>query len=143
MRYPLLTLDDMLVASPCSVPWDSMSGDGRVRYCSQCDQHVYNLSGMTVEQATELVRDNDWQLCVRFYRRWDGTVMTADCPAGLVRLGKSYGWLTGAAAAMLALGLSLMLLMVSGFLVRNPFVTQGKPCPPSLRPQVAPAGQDK
>ena len=59
-----------------------MYGDDRRRFCSQCKLNVYNLSGMTRDEAEQLVMNSEGRLCVRFFRRKDGTVLTQDCPAG-------------------------------------------------------------
>jgi hypothetical protein len=58
-----------------------MRGSDRVRFCARCKKHVYNLSGMTRDQAEDLIRQNEGGMCVRFYRRTDGTVLTQDCLA--------------------------------------------------------------
>src|SRR5438105_4441207 len=75
-------LDLVTVAAPCQVPWSSMPGDERVRFCSQCRQKVYNLSDMTTAEAEALVLGWEGRLCVRFVRRADGTVLTRDCLGG-------------------------------------------------------------
>ncbi|MFL6676469.1 MAG: hypothetical protein ACJ8LG_24660, partial [Massilia sp.] len=70
------------VASPCHVPWETMQGDTRVRHCGDCNKHVFNLSAMPEAEAAALVADKeDGDICIRFYRRADGTVMTSDCGA--------------------------------------------------------------
>ena len=74
-------LDGVRVASPCPVSWDGMDGDERMRFCSQCRQHVFNLSGLSRADAEELIREKNGRLCVRYYQRSDGGVMTRDCPA--------------------------------------------------------------
>jgi hypothetical protein len=71
------------VASPCSVDWESMIGDARRRFCGQCELNVYNLSEMSRREAEDLINRTEGRLCVRFYRRADGTVLTKDCPIGL------------------------------------------------------------
>ena len=79
-------LDQVRVASPCKAEWNEMLGDERVRFCLSCEKNVYNLSSMTKDDAESLLRErlgND--LCVRFYQRSDGTILTADCPDGVVR----------------------------------------------------------
>jgi len=76
-------LDDVRVASPCTANWEEMAGDDRKRFCSHCRLHVYNLSAMKRDEAEQLVRDQAGRLCIRFYRRSDGTVLTRDCPVGL------------------------------------------------------------
>lgn len=80
-------LNDVKVASPCSVPWDSMSGDDRIRHCGQCQMNVYNLSGMTTQDAEQLLGSaSQGRMCIRFYRRKDGTIMTDDCPVALKKI---------------------------------------------------------
>ena len=67
-----------------------MFGNERVRFCGQCSQYVYNLSAMTREQAEDLVLRHEGQLCVRFYKRKDGTIITNNCPVGLRALKAKY-----------------------------------------------------
>lgn len=80
MSLPIL--EEIRIASPCSVPWQDMSGDDRVRHCSQCDLDVFNLAAMTRTEAEELVVAKAGRMCVQLYRRFDGTVVTQDCPVG-------------------------------------------------------------
>jgi hypothetical protein len=79
-------LDMIEVATPCHASWDAMMGDDRSRFCGECQRHVYNLSGMTRAEAETLIREKEGKLCVRFYRRADRKLMTADCPVGLAAL---------------------------------------------------------
>jgi hypothetical protein len=67
------------IASPCSADWDAMPGDGRVRSCGDCKKNVYNISELTEAEIAALVVEREGKLCVRFYRRRDGSVLTADC----------------------------------------------------------------
>ena len=62
-----------------------MEGDDRVRFCGECELNVYNLSSMTEDEALKLVEEREGRLCVRFYQREDGTVLTSDCPVGANR----------------------------------------------------------
>jgi hypothetical protein len=78
-------LDDVQLASPCTADWDHMVGDERVRFCGTCKKNVYNLSALPRDQAEGLLRGPGDELCIRFYRRADGTLMTADCPVGVSR----------------------------------------------------------
>ncbi|HZU37633.1 MAG TPA: hypothetical protein VFA18_17060 [Gemmataceae bacterium] len=75
-------LDNLKVASPCPAAWSGMAGDNQVRFCSKCSLHVYNLSAMTRSEAEAIVQEAEGRLCVRLYRRADGTVLTQDCPLG-------------------------------------------------------------
>ena len=83
MMTALPILNQIEVASPCSAQWEEMAGDERVRFCGSCEKNVYNLSAMTTPEIVELIRAKEGRLCARFYRRHDGTLLTADCPVGL------------------------------------------------------------
>ncbi|QNA87712.1 hypothetical protein G4G28_03105 [Massilia sp. Dwa41.01b] len=73
-------LPHLEIPVPCTESWDAMEGDERVRHCGLCRKNVYNLSALPqAEAAALLAGDVDGQLCVRFYRRSDGSVMTSDC----------------------------------------------------------------
>ena len=75
-------LDNVRVAAPCHESWDAMAGTAQVRSCERCQHKVYNLSELTPSEAEELLQSAEGRLCVRFYRRTDGTIMTKDCPVG-------------------------------------------------------------
>ena len=95
-------LDHVRIASPCKADWDQMIGTDRMRFCGQCSLNVYNLSGMTRAEAESVIAANEGRLCVRFYRRRDGSIITQDCPVGLraVHARVSY-WMKATAAAVL------------------------------------------
>lgn len=97
-------LDNVKVASPCPANWDEMVGDARKRFCGQCSLNVYNLSGMTKMEAENLLANSEGRLCVRFYQRADGTVLTTDCPVGWQAI-KQRVSKTAAAFASLIIGL--------------------------------------
>jgi len=75
-------LSSIKIASPCSQNWDEMVGTERKRFCGECRLNVYNLSGMSPREAENLLLNSESRLCVRFYRRADGSVLTKDCPVG-------------------------------------------------------------
>lgn len=82
-----VSLEILDVADPCTEDWAAMRGDERSRFCGLCRQSVFNLSAMTRDEAEELLASSAGQLCVRFYRRADGTVTTRDCaPSRLAAL---------------------------------------------------------
>lgn len=76
-------LDTISIAAPCSADWHGMTGDERVRFCGDCQKNVYNLSDMTRREAEQLISRTQGKLCVRYYRRADGSILTANCPIGL------------------------------------------------------------
>jgi len=75
-------LNNVKIASPCSQDWNEMIGTERKRFCGECKLNVYNLSGMSRDEAENLLLNSEGRLCVRFFRRVDGTVLTKDCPVG-------------------------------------------------------------
>lgn len=60
-----------------------MTGDDRQRHCRRCNLNVYNLSEMSRNEAEAFLAECEGRVCVKLYRRHDGTVITKDCPVGL------------------------------------------------------------
>lgn len=87
-------LDRVKIAVPCPAKWEQMYAvDGnRVRFCSQCNLNVYNLSEMSQEQAEAILYKTEGRLCARIYRRSDGTILTQNCPVGLRPIKKGLRW---------------------------------------------------
>ena len=127
-------LNNISIASPCAADWNEMYGDERKRFCGDCKLNVYNLSGMTKNEAEALVMNAEGRLCVRFYRRADGSVITQDCPVGWAKV-KQRTKLYATAVASLLMALFTGVLFVSFFsrqqssvgVLRIPFTT---PTPP-------------
>ena len=94
-------LNNIKIASPCSADWDEMRGDNRKRYCSECSLHVYNLSEMTQHEAENLLFEAEGRICVRLYRRNDGTVITQDCPVGWRAIKQSVSRIAAATFSLL------------------------------------------
>lgn len=120
-------LSNLKVASPCPADWDAMYGDERKRFCGECKLNVYNLSGMTRDEAEQLVTNHEGRLCVRFYRRADGSVITADCPVGWAKVKQR-------TRAAVTAAVSLVIALFTGVLVADLFsarrsATMGKIAP--------------
>jgi hypothetical protein len=99
-----LPLDSLHIASPCGEPWNAMKGDQYVRFCGRCQKNVYNLSALTASEAIDLIHSRAGKICVTYYRRKDGTVLTADCPVGVKAAARRrIQRLTKIAAALLSL----------------------------------------
>lgn len=98
-------LNRIEVASPCHESWDEMNGDQRERHCDRCEQTVYDLSGLAKTEAEDLVRRTQTgeQVCVRFRRRADGTVLTADCPSQVRKTRSRWTQVRSVAAGLFAL----------------------------------------
>ncbi len=101
-------IHNLQIATPCKADWNEMSGDERKRFCGACKLHVYNISAMTLPEAEALIAGADGgRVCVRMFRRADGTVMTQDCPVGLAaklksRVKKTVAYVSAAAALAIA-----------------------------------------
>jgi hypothetical protein len=76
-------LSHVRIAAPCPADWEQMIGNERVRFCAQCSLNVYNLSAMSKREAEAFISSNEGRLCVRYYRREDGSILTKNCPLGL------------------------------------------------------------
>ncbi len=96
------SLDIIDVASPCPMPWEKMTGDDQVRFCGDCRLNVYNISGMQREAALKLVREHEGRLCIRFFRRTDGTILTRDCPVGVSAVRRRLARMVAGVAALVA-----------------------------------------
>jgi len=112
-------LSRVQIAAPCHARWEDMTGDERSRHCAECNLKVHNVAGLSESEAEALLRaafDDDGtqreRLCMRIYRRADGTILTAQCPVGLgvlrararrtaVRVAAAVG-LTGVVSALAA-----------------------------------------
>ncbi len=107
-------LNNIKIASPCSANWNEMYGNDRKRFCGDCKLNVYNLSGMTSYDAENLLRNSEGRMCVRYFRRSDGTILTADCPVGWAKVKKQ---LSIYVSAVFSLMISIMtgLFFVSMF----------------------------
>ena len=99
----LRLLDVIDIPEPCQVPWDTMSGDERIRYCGMCKKNVYNISEMSTSEAENFLQENLGSVCFGFTRRADGTITTDTCPKilkpvrnGFRRLKKAVAILIGA-----------------------------------------------
>jgi hypothetical protein len=101
------SLDRIRVAKPCPMAWSEMVGDEKTRFCTKCQHRVYNLTEMTSAEAERLLADREGRLCLRYFRRADGRIMTRDCPVGEKRantqrkimavglIGFLFSWVTG------------------------------------------------
>ena len=101
MRRFTCSLENVAIAAPCPADWEDMIGNDRVRFCGQCELNVYNLSALSKREAESLIARSEDRLCIRFYRRKDGSIMTRDCPVGLRALKRRASRIKRAAASSL------------------------------------------
>jgi hypothetical protein len=105
MQNPKLQMKNIMIASPCTVDWNTMDGDDRVRVCGACKQNVYDTSKLTTKEIVDLMA-RDSKACLKIYRRADGTLLTEDCPFGLRTLRRGARRVSKLAASLWALALS-------------------------------------
>jgi hypothetical protein len=79
-------LDRINIPSPCAARWDEMVGNEEVRFCLHCSKHVNNLSQMTRKRALALVARSKGRICVRYERRADGRLRTAEPQSPLYQI---------------------------------------------------------
>jgi hypothetical protein len=132
-------LNNIRVASPCPADWDAMYGDDRKRFCGECKLNVYNLSGMNRDEAEALITNAEGRLCVRFYRRADGTVITSDCPVGWAKVRQRTRLILAASFSML-MALFTGVLFASIFRSKTAEVTLGVLARPTPTPVVPTMG---
>ncbi|HEY4181652.1 MAG TPA: hypothetical protein VGM90_32635 [Kofleriaceae bacterium] len=132
-------LDNIYVATPCSMDWNAMTGDERVRACDACDKNVFNISGLTREEAEALIREKNGDLCVRYYQRNDGTILLQDCSVGVSQKRKTRVLAVG---ALLLLGGSALFAWkvnrkgAPKVRVEETYELLGKVTPPAPAPHV-------
>ena len=123
-------LENIKIASPCSQDWNEMIGTNRKRFCGECKLNVYNLSGMSRDEAENLLLNSEGRLCVRFFKRADGTVLTKDCPIGWQAIKRRVSKTATAFA-------SLLLAAFSGVGLANYFVKSSEqPTMGTMRPNI-------
>ena len=54
------------ITSPCSVSWDSMIGNDRVRFCEHCQTAVHNLDLTSRKQIRRLIARSEGRICVSY-----------------------------------------------------------------------------
>ncbi len=108
MPKRIAVLDRIHVASPCSADWDEMAGDEQVRFCKHCSKHVHDLSKITRNDVRKLVAASGGNLCVRYQKRPDGTLKTAERAEPLTQIKRRLSRIAaGAFTASLSLAQSV------------------------------------
>lgn len=64
------------IARPCSMDWNTMSGDARKRFCAGCQKHVFNLSAMTEGEAKKFADETQGRECIAYVQADEGKIQT-------------------------------------------------------------------
>ena len=148
IRLPLIRpeldpVDHIEIPTPCSVPWDSMYGDQRIRHCGSCRKNVYNVAELTRAQAMALITSRE-RVCLRIYRRPDGTVVTNDCWSRLRAARRQGMWafvvmlviVAWAQVAAMFVGLAGLRRLIPHRAMGSPPVTAAATVTPRMEPPV-------
>ena len=60
------SVHQLRIPSPCSVSWDSMIGNDRVRFCEHCQLTVHNVNSASPKQIKRLIARSKGRLCVNY-----------------------------------------------------------------------------
>ena len=63
--------------------------------------NVYNISKMSKAEAEQLIGQAEGRLCVRYYRRKDGSIITQNCPVGLRALKRRVSRIAAAISSLI------------------------------------------
>lgn len=65
----------------CPIPWSSLRGDEKARFCEKCGRTITNLSELSTEARAALLAQADGkELCITYYRRLSGEFVTPENP---------------------------------------------------------------
>ncbi len=134
-------LNNIKIASPCSADWNAMAGDDRKRSCGDCKMNVYNLSGMTKYDAENLLMNSEGRVCVRYFQRADGTILTQDCPVGWARVKRRLSAVTTAVIGLFVMitgGMALFTLFG-----RKSRVVMGEMTPVNIGRRIEPQNDNR
>lgn len=131
-------LDNVRVASPCNADWDQMVGTERKRFCGQCNLNVYNLSSMSKAEAEQLIDGTEGRLCVRYFKRVDGSILTRDCPVGLRAFRRKMSYVARAVSSAVLAFLAGLGVYTVKWNFENPTMMGGISVEPRALPVVQP-----
>jgi ankyrin repeat protein len=60
------SVSQLRIASPCSVAWNSMTGNDRVRFCEHCQLSVHNIDFASRKQIRRLIARSGARICVSY-----------------------------------------------------------------------------
>jgi hypothetical protein len=109
-----IDLDNLSIAAPCSANWNEMSGDERARFCGLCKKHVYNISAMSRTEAQALIKQKEGPVCIRMFKRADGTLIVDNCLVGLHAIRDHVRWVRAGIVACAATVLTFAGVVASG-----------------------------
>jgi len=71
-------LNRLVIGSSCESPWGDMEGEGRRRFCAECERHVHDFATMQPAEIEGLLQAYHGRLCARLTRRHGRLVMAPE-----------------------------------------------------------------
>ncbi|MEP7012727.1 MAG: carboxypeptidase-like regulatory domain-containing protein [Acidobacteriota bacterium] len=71
-------LNRLVIQSPCTKPWDEMTGGDAERHCAECDRQVFDFQRMTQRQIATRIQASGGKLCAQITRGKDGRLLTLE-----------------------------------------------------------------
>src|ERR1700733_2460408 len=98
--------DKVCIAAPCQFGWENMIGNDATRFCGGCNLQVYNTSVISSAEVQNILNMDADQVCLRIYRKADGTIITDECPRWLRPLRSGWRHIAKIAVAVVAIATS-------------------------------------
>jgi hypothetical protein len=107
---PFHGVENYKLASGCPVKWEGHSETERFRFCQMCQANLYDLKGVEVDEAEQLVFKRENIEKPQFFKREDGKFMTAPCKVAGKRKREKIMLIAGVVAVAVAAGAFLVLM---------------------------------
>ena len=73
----------------CPKEWDDLEGTEQVRFCTGCQTKVYNLRGLSEEEAIQFIEAENGELCALAQYDRSGRIYNGKCEEGIhMKIGK-------------------------------------------------------
>ena len=90
------------IEKPCPANLGSMPGDEKRRFCAHCQLHVHNLSAMTPDEQSHVMKEAKERICVTYVLSPNSKVVSAPVWKLHQRLAKGRRLAAAAAMALLS-----------------------------------------
>ena len=73
----------------CPKEWEDMEGTEQVRFCTGCQTKVYNLQGLSEEEAIQFIEAENGELCAIAQYDMNSRIYNGKCKDGIqMKIGK-------------------------------------------------------
>jgi hypothetical protein len=96
---------DLYIPQPCAENWEGMNATERGRFCQSCQKEVIDFTFKTERELNAILASGEWTGCGRFVEKQLGKAPVVESPLVQMRRAILERWRSGAAAAVLLVGL--------------------------------------